>query len=203
MKIDKIEEYDKKRCRIICDDRFSFLLYKGELHKFGLKENSIITNELYQKIICEVLSKRALARCYNLLDKRMYTVKQLRDKLYQSYYPSVAIDSAINRCVEQGFLNDSEYAYKYLSSAINKKSINIIKCELLQKGISKDTIEEVIELAGDEGVIQNTAELIRTLLLKRHFYDEAATPEKRAKEYRYLLGKGFSSSDILQEINLT
>ena len=62
----------------------------------------------------------------------------------------------------------------------------------MKKGISKDVIESSME----EEYTNSQSELIRKLLQKRHYNPDEATYEERAKMYRFLMGRGFTSSDI-------
>ena len=62
MVIDRIETLDKRRKKIFADGEFVFTLYLGEIRQFGLEEGGELTEEVYQKILHEIVFKRARER---------------------------------------------------------------------------------------------------------------------------------------------
>ena len=81
MTVTRIEELSRSRCKIYLEDSFAFVLYKGELRLFGVREQEELSEESYREIMQEVLPKRATLRCMNLLQSRAYTESKLRSKL--------------------------------------------------------------------------------------------------------------------------
>ena len=95
LEIYKIEEYKKNRKLVYLDEGTpAFCLYTKEIKKYELAEGSIISEEVYGKIV-ELLSKRARERCLYLLESMARTERQLRDKLKDAYYPEEAIDYVV------------------------------------------------------------------------------------------------------------
>ena len=74
----------------------------------------------------------------------------------------------------------------------DSRSRQRLRQDLLGKGISAEVVERVLdeEYSGDE------QELIEKLLVKKHYDKENATYEDKAKIYRFLASKGFSSDAI-------
>ena len=70
MTVTRIEELSRSRCKIYLEDSFAFVLYKGELRLFGVREQEELSEESYREIMQEVLPKRATLRCMNLLQSR-------------------------------------------------------------------------------------------------------------------------------------
>ncbi len=62
MQIMEIAELDKKRMRIVLEDRSSFALYKGEARQYGLQQGEELSEELFEEICEKVLVKRARKR---------------------------------------------------------------------------------------------------------------------------------------------
>ena len=44
--VTKIEEYDKKRCKIYIDEEFAFLLYKRELSEYEIIHGKNISEDI-------------------------------------------------------------------------------------------------------------------------------------------------------------
>jgi len=83
MLITKTEPVNKTKYAVSIDGEFAFVLYKGELHKYGISENRELAQDVFDEIMEHVLPKRAKLRCMNLLKSREYTRQQMEDKLRQ------------------------------------------------------------------------------------------------------------------------
>ncbi len=66
MMVTKIEEINNKKVRVFIDNEFAFVLYKGELRLYKVKEGEEICDEAYSEIVEKVLPKRAKLRCMNI-----------------------------------------------------------------------------------------------------------------------------------------
>ena len=95
MTVTAIREIAKSRVLVSVDETFAFVLYKGELRSYGLKEGQKITEEAYRDIMENLLPRRAKLRAMNLLKNRSYTEKQLYDKLKAGDYPEEIIGHLI------------------------------------------------------------------------------------------------------------
>ena len=78
---------EKGKARIRFDDGTEVVLYKGEIRKLGIEEGCVVTEAVYDKILNEILGKRAIKRAMHLLEKQDRTERQLYDKLKQNGYP--------------------------------------------------------------------------------------------------------------------
>lgn len=124
---------------------------------------------------------------------RIKTEAQLRRKLEESEYPKEAVESAIAYVTSYGYLDDRRYAEHYIEWKKQGKGKARLKMELVQKGISREIIEEVLE-STDFG---ETREMIRQIILKKRKTDIPMNEKEKQRIYGFLMRKGFSSSDIL------
>jgi regulatory protein len=135
-----IEEQTKTKFKVYLDGTFAFVLYKGELKRFGIKQGEDLTQENYEKIQNEVLLKRAKKRAMHLLEDMDRTESALRKKLKAGQYPENAISGAIEYVRSFGYLDDARYAENFVMSRKDSKSKREIKALLSQKGVSDDLI---------------------------------------------------------------
>jgi len=200
--VSKIESIANSRYKVYLTEEFAFVLYKGELSRYGIKEGAELSEEIYEKILQEVLLKRAKVKALHLLEGMARSEANLKQKLKQGYYPDMIIQQAIDYVKSFGYLDDSKYARDFVESKMAKKSRREMYGLLLTKGIEKDVIELVLEeYYQEEGVEEET---IRRIIKKRRVELDTITPSERQKLYRYLAGKGFSYgaiSRVLQEDN--
>ncbi len=187
-----ITELTKSRCKIELDHQFAFVLYKGELRQYHLREGEAIREEDYREIIDEVLPKRAKKRCMNLLQSREYTKSQLRAKLEQGLYPPEIIDQAIAYISSYHYIDDLRYAEDYITTHENTRSRGRINQDLYRKGLTKETIEQAWHIWESKGGTQDEYAMIQTILQKKHYTPETVTYKEKQKVYAYLARKGYS-----------
>lgn len=193
MEITKIQALTKQKYRIFLDGESAFVVYKGELSRYHLEEGAVLPPEVYEELVNRVLKKRATLRAMHILERTDKTEAQLRRKLEESEYPKEAVESAIAYVTSYGYLDDRRYAEHYIEWKKQGKGKARLKMELVQKGISREIIEEVLE-STDFG---ETREMIRQIILKKRKTDIPMNEKEKQRLYGFLMRKGFSSSDIL------
>lgn len=196
MTITDIVEFDKKRCKVFIDGEFAFLLYKGELRDFGIKTGANISDATYKEIMEGVLNKRCKLRAMNLLQKKDYTTKQLRDKLDEGLYPKELVDEAIEYVRSYKYLDDERYARDYISYHMTTRSKNRIMQDLTGKGLSKELLLPIIEelYAEESGDIE--FDQIKVLLEKKHYDPGSIDYKEKQKIMAFLMRRGFQISTI-------
>ena len=195
MFVTDIMEVDKKRSKIYIDHEFAFVLYKGELNSYHIKEGNEISLEDYKIITKELLPKRATKRAMNLLKERSYTKMQLVQKLKNNYYLDEYIDAAIAYVERYGYIDDLLYASDFITYRSTQLSKRQIEQKLVQKGIDGRTIDKAFELFYEEGNVVEEEQQIRKFLEKKNYMlldDE----KQKQKVIASLLRKGFSLDGI-------
>ncbi|MCR4690946.1 MAG: recombination regulator RecX [Lachnospiraceae bacterium] len=200
MTVTKIEEYNSQKVKVYIDGLFAFVLYKGELSKYGIREGQIISREHYTLLTEDVLVKRARLRAMNLLTKRPYSEAELRRKLSLNDYPEYLIDNALSYVKSFGYINDHTYASDYIASVSGRYPRNVIRQKLIQKGIPADIIESCLS-EGEEELQEMEEDLIVSLIEKKARNLDLSDPAQLAKLYRYLAGKGFSTGRIRSAVS--
>ena len=156
-----LSERDKSKIRVEIDGQFAFVLYKGELSRYGVKQGEELSPENYRIITQEILPKRVKLRAMNLLKSRAYTTMQLREKLRAGEYSEEFIALAIDYVSSFGYLDDRMYAADFVEYNKESKSKRRIQMDLQKKGISKELFEEVWEeTAGDAQKELETKEFV-------------------------------------------
>lgn len=200
MYVTKIEPVTKAKYKVFLEEQFAFVLYKGELSRYKIQEGAEISQEILKEIKKEVLEKRAKLRAMHLLERMDRTETQLRTRLQQDLYPEDIIEIAMQYVRSFGYIGDKGYAKRFVESRQNSKSKLEIKMALLQKGISKEIVYEVLEEYYED---QDEHAAIQKLLEKKRFLPETATEGEKRKMYGYLLRKGFSYEDVRQVIQVS
>lgn len=197
MIVTKIESVTKTKFKIFLDDKFAFVLYKGELARYGIKEGAFLEQNQYDEIVNIVLLKRAKLRALHLLEMQDRTWSQLKEKLQQSLYPDEIIEKAMDYVKSFGYIDDSRYAVNFIRSRQSFKSRREIEGLLRQKGISKEDLDFAMEECYDKA---EEKDAIKKLILKKRIDPLTATDGELQKLYGYLARKGFKYEDIRQVI---
>ena len=201
MLVTQVTELSKSRSKVYIDQEFAFVLYKGELCLYHIKEGELLKEEDYRTIMEEVLPKRAKLRAMNLLQGREYTTSQLRTKLQQGFYPPKIIEQAIDYVAGFHYIDDLRYAVDYITYHEDSRSRRRIEQDLQGKGILATTIEEAWQVWRENGGKQDEQTMIRELLHKKHYDTEGETDWKeRQKIYAFLARTGFSAEAIRKAI---
>lgn len=191
-----ITALSKGRYKIDIDGQFRFVLYKGELHTYHVKEGERISDEFLKEILSEILPKRAKLRSMNLLKSREYTEYQIREKLRQGLYPEEAIDEAVEYVKSYRYIDDRRYAKDYIVYYSESRSRGRIEQDLFRKGISKELIRTVYEedLSGEN--LPDEIPLMEKWLEKKGYNKENADYQEKQKMGAFLYRKGFSLDNI-------
>ena len=146
------------------------------------------------------LEKKAKLRAMRLLERMDRTEAQLRRKLREDAYPEDVIDAAIQYVASFGYIGDAGYARRFVQSRQQSKSKREIREALMQRGVSKELIDQALE-EGYEDTDESAA--ICRLLRKRHFDAETATDVEKKKMMGYLIRKGFRYEDVLKNLQVS
>ncbi|GAA0278321.1 recombination regulator RecX [Muricomes sp. OA1] len=197
MTVTKLDAVTKTKSKVFLDGQFAFVLYKGELARYGIKEGAQIEEENYREVLEKVVIKRAKLRAMHLLEDMDRTESGLRDKLKQGLYPEEAIDAALSYVKSFGYIDDERYARQFIESRKASKSRREIYALLCGRGVAPEKIELAFEECFES---DNEKDAIRQIIRKKRVIPAEATEEEMRKLYGYLSRKGFRYDDIRQVI---
>ena len=195
MTVTEIEEISGKRSRVFLDGSFAFVVYKGELRKYEIEKGKELEEEVLDELQNKVLPRRAKLRAMNLLKNRQYTEKQLTDKLLLGGYSQEIARVAVDYVKSYRYVDDYQYAYDYLACYMERRSRKELEQKLLQKGISRETIDSAAGNLARDGRVTDEEALILGLLEKKYNkYDGNGKISDREKQriFAYFYRKGFS-----------
>ena len=196
MRITEIVPVTKAKYRGVTDEQLAFMLYKGELSRYRLKENGELPVETFQEIFKEILVKRAKLRAMHLLTRMDYTEAELEKKLMKGEYTPQAVKIAMDYVRSYHYLDDERYVTRYLSTYQGRKSRRQMQFELERKGIPRELIRRGQEAMEDEEGCADETDMIRQLLEKRCRNPKEADEKEKRRHYGYLMRRGFTSSEI-------
>lgn len=179
--------FEKKKFHIHFDSGEEIIISEETLIEFGLYKGQEVEDEIIDKLKFEDEKTEALLLSYRFL-QRNKTEKQLIDYLYKNKISGEIIDTVIPILNEKKYLNDEDYARRYLNDAMNIKKYGKIKIVymLRSKGIKNDIIEKIMRDYDYELEYLNAEDL-----LSKKLDVEEKDPKKINSAKKYLQGRGF------------
>jgi regulatory protein len=199
MKITKISQQIKRsnRFSVFVDERYSFSLGENELLKLGLHSGQEISQAELDKFHNESDYGKLFDRTLNLLSFRLRSEWELRDYLNRKKAEPEIIEKIIDRLQHNGYVNDEQFAKRWVENRRLLKPISRRKLilELKQKRVPSDIIDNV--LREDKSEIDER-QILRELVEKKH----SRYPD-RTKFMQYLARQGYGYDDIKSVLSET
>ena len=145
-------------------------------------------------------SRIAFNSALNSLDLRDHSVRELRQKLIRKYEPQ-HVDSAIERLLELGLLDDERFAANYARMLFEHKKYgrNRIKQELFAKGIASDITNTVLDEIFEAEETDNVERIVD--IINKKYYNKMLDENSRQKVFAALMRLGYGYSDIRQAMS--
>lgn len=147
MKILKItrDKHVKERFYLKIEGMDSLIVSAETIVKYGLAVGKEVDAEYLASLIKEDEKKRAVDASFNLLSYTQRSRKELSGRLKLKKFSQAAIEHALARLTELGYLNDTVFARNLLQiRRAQAKGDELIRFEMKRKGISNDIINETL-----------------------------------------------------------
>lgn len=141
-----------ERENIYIDDKFAFGLSSELRYKYDLYIGKEISDEFINDVLKAEEQNKVLNHAFNILSYSQNSKMNIYKKLMRKGYEEEFVLKAIEYCEEKNYINDRLYAENFIKDKTNisKHGSNRIRYDLISKGVSKDIIDEVLDLDHDE-----------------------------------------------------
>ncbi len=213
-KITLLERQKKnpQRYNIYLDGEFAFGADEDTVVNFRLLKGKEISDEELEKILFETEIGKLMERMYGLFSRRQRTEREVREYMRNLSFKrklkdleeisAVIIDKVVDRLKSKSLLNDSQFATEWLLArqSSKKKGAIAIRSELMQKGVSKEIIDQ---LMNDNITEENEQKLaIQALEKKLRSFRLLDKKDFTQKALQFLIRKGFTyetAKDVVEE----
>lgn len=198
----EVQKRNKERVNLFLDGEYALSISAELVYKEHLKVKDNIDYDKL-KLLAE---KEGFAKCkesaLRIVERNYKTEKQVREKLKLKGYEENAIDYSIEFLKEYNFINDNYYASAFINDKSNSMGSQKIKYNLIQKGVSKEIIEEALSNVNKENERDIALDIAKKKLvvIKKKENDNYKIS---GKLYRYLISKGYEMdivSDVVKEV---
>lgn len=203
-KITKIERQKNNvdRVSIYLDYEFAFGLDESIFLEFALHKDMELEEDYIENILKKEEYKKAENYAIYLISQREYTEKNLTDKILSKGYNSSQCETIIEKFKKYGYINDESYAGRFIRT--KQKTSNQgkykIKASLLQKGVSKDILNQCMEEFDQDMELEKAEKLVSKKIhsLRNKDIDKYKLKQKLTT---YLASKGYEYDIIRKAIN--
>lgn len=194
VEITKIEcQKNKNKFNLFVDGEF----YSGIMKETAISNNFFVGKKLEKtqldKILVESESKLAFSKASDVLATRLHSRYELRLKLIKKGFSQEAINLALDKLEDYGYINDNEFAILFVQSN-SKLSKLVLQNKLASKGVCADDINNALQKISFDDELENAVVLAQKYLKNKEFCD------CKNKLYAFLVRKGFSNEIIKKTI---
>ena len=176
------------RYSVFIDGEFAFGICDFDLYKLKLRIGDILTDEQLLRIDELIDVEKCKSYAVGLVAKKMYSKKEISDKLSSKGFSLTAISGVISILEEYGYINDEVFTSLFIENYMNKYGVHKIRYELKSKGISEDLISEKLTDFDNEKNLFN--------LIKQKTNGKIVDKALCAKIIRAFAAKGFEYEKI-------
>lgn len=203
-KITSIEEQkgNKKRFNVYIDGDFAFKVHEDVVVWHKLAVGKELSDTFIDEVILAEEQSKANNHALKLLGYRAQSEYEIRNKLSQKGYESNTIEGTILYLKRNGLIDDYAFAKSLVNDELNIKlsGYRLIKQKLLQKGISKEICQRILEETIDE-----EDALSACIMLAEKKLNTICRNDDKADKIRkvgaFLQRKGYSYDMVQQAIN--
>lgn len=197
----EVQKKDTSRASVYVDGAFAFGVHQDLILKYGLHAGRALTIEEQQRVERDDLSMKARAAAFDYVAHKPRTEEELRRRLQQRDHHAEAIEAAVARLQELGYLDDASYADEYVRARFASKGYGPVRLrrELRQRGVAPVLIDRALEAHLDP---EGRLEAARDHGRKKWDRTEGEEPRRRKlKTFAYLQRRGFTSDTIRQVLD--
>lgn len=204
------QQQNTGRVNVFVDDAYRFSLDIYQVAELGIRVGKEYSEEELAALEDESAFGKLYARALEYTMLRPHSAKEIRDYLWrktrdtkfrsrktgeiktrQGVSQEVA-DRVYERLVEKGYISDEKFAQYWVENRNQRKgtSMRKLRAELLSKGVSSESIDEIIQ----KSTRDEKSELAKIIARKAAKYDD------EQKLIAYLARQGFSYDDITEAL---
>jgi regulatory protein len=190
------QQKNKERVSIFVDGEYFGALDEKTFADAGLKSGDELTDERWAELSEQGENRSAFNRGIYYISKVMHSKKQVEDYLVKKGYEQPAVDYALNKMSEYGYIDDESYARMIMSHQINVKHAGSFaaKAELRKKGIPDDITESILAEYDDDSQFENAK--IQYEKLARKYSSELDESKRKQKIAQAMARRGFDWETI-------
>ncbi len=177
------------RFHVYADGQWAGIFLDEILVRFSFKVGGEFDEEKFKEIKAENDEKVSFDMAVSYLEKYVVSEKGLKDYLKKKGFSDEIIKKTISKLHEYEMVDDEKFAKNFFESVSQSQGKRTIARKLIQKGVSKDIVDNLIEGVSDDDEFEKASVLAEKFVKNR---------EKNAKNKQkclaHLIYKGYDYS---------
>lgn len=205
MKIIKYKKTTKDRYKIELEDGRELLLYEDVILKFEL----LLKKEILESDIMKIETFNQECEVYSValesINHRFKSIYDTREFLIKKEYPIEIIEKAIEKLVEQGYLNDRGFIKSYINNQIvttNKGPYKIRK-ELSEHRVDLNIVDEELLVFDEESQLEKIRKVLTRLYNSNRNRGGAVLKKKLVNDLNNLGYDNSIISKVIEEFDFS
>lgn len=175
---------NKGRVSVYLDGSYYCGLDLATTLKYRLK----VGQQIEENTLVEIQKNSELQACFdsalNVISSTIKTEREVVARLIKKgYLEEVAIET-VEKLKSYGYIDDFDYATRYVETYKNTQGKRAIALKLKQKGVPQEDVEKAVS------AMENQSEQAY-VLAQKYMKNKAVDKKNLQKLYKYLLSKGF------------
>lgn len=200
MNIIKYKKVSNGKYKVELEDGTSLSLYEDVILKYQLLISRKIDDSIIDDINYDNIKYDVYYVALSSIKSRMKSISDLRESLLKKEYPDNFIDEAIDKLINQGYLNDEIFVKSFINNQMVTTSNGPykIKRELLNRNIDSNIIDDNLEMFNDEEQLIRIEKIINKKLKAN---SSRGGYILRTKLFNDLINLGYDSNLINRVLN--
>ncbi len=182
--------------RVFLDGRFAFSLDPATVHQHAIAVGKVLSESEAAQLEQQSALERALSAAYRLLTYRPRSEGEIRSRLLQKGFDPATTEAALEKLRAQGLLDDLAFGRFWRESrqALSPRGEYLLRTELRHKGLSQETVSEVLADFDEAESALKVARILRRRL------GSLPPEERRRRLWGQLARRGFAPDTIQQVV---
>ena len=196
MKITELKPTRREgRVNVYIDGEYAFTVYEDIISEYDLFPDNEFDESKKDEIIEKDSERYAKAKAFDYLSRGASTVLGMKRRLLEKKIPLSAVNKTLDYLVENGYLNDEEYAENAVSFLHEVKRYGKSRIEqvLFEKGVPKDIAEDAVKSYFADCERPDVLGSLLGDIAAKYDLSDRATKDKLIKK---LLRQGFCYEEI-------
>ncbi len=190
-----VQQKNKNRCNLFIDGEFFCGISVEAVMQNRLKKGMTLTDDELNSLVVEGQKGEAFDKALTYVSKALKTKRQVKDYLVKKGYQEDVVWFAVDKLKAYGYVDDVEYAKRYIQSVGASQGRRLIEYKLMGKGVKKQDIclaYDALDFTHGDAACK---------VAEKYLKNKEITKENIQKAYRYLIGRGFSFDEASRAIS--
>lgn len=140
------QQHDAERINVFLDGKFAFGLAAAIVEERGLRVGQALAADEIAALKARDDLSKAVNKALVFLTSRPRSIREVRDRLAKKGVEPPVIEAVIARLAGWGYVGDADFARYWVENrgANQPRGKRLLRQELWQKGVARETVDEVL-----------------------------------------------------------